>query len=78
MRQNDILENGFTPMIIVEQNFPKQRWNEYMLRGYLWVTFSDPPETYFAQKLNYDRFGRSHHSDMVAEKASLDKVMKMG
>ena len=70
-------EHGFTPMIIVEQNFPKQRWNEYMLRTYLWVTFSDPPETYFAQKLNYDRFGRSHHSnvrDVEAEKVPFGKI----
>jgi hypothetical protein len=39
MRQHDLNETSFTPMVIVEHNYPKEKWNENILRGYLWVTF---------------------------------------
>jgi hypothetical protein len=37
-------------MVIVERNNPKQRWNEYVMKGYLWVTFQGSMDEQFRPK----------------------------
>jgi hypothetical protein len=54
LRENEIHNDFFRPLVLVENNKSKQAWNESILRVYLWITLNDPPEKAFSRKTKLD------------------------